>query len=241
MLEKEIGFRYNLEVKICEEAGNTMFLNRSEAGHQLAENLKSYQAEKPIILALPRGGVPIGYEVARILKAPLYAFVVRKVGTPWNPELGIGAVAPGVQILDQESLNALGLRAEDLEDIIEQEQQEVERRQNLYRQDEDFPNVSGKTVILVDDGIATGVTTRAAIQAIKHLKPSKLVLAVPVGPPQTVDRLSKLVDDLICLETPEDFYAVSAFYLSFPQVSDGEVISLLKKSKEERKKDVRSS
>jgi putative phosphoribosyl transferase len=218
-----------------------MFLNRSEAGHQLAENLKDYQVEKPIILALPRGGVPIGYEVAQVLKAPLYAFVVRKVGTPWNPELGIGAVAPGVQILDQDSINMLGLRAADLEDIIEQEKEEVKRRQILYQQDENFSDIKGKAVILVDDGIATGVTTRAAIQAIKHLKPSKLVLAVPVGPPETVNRLSKLVDDLICLETPEDFYAVSAFYLSFPQVSDDEVISLLKKSKEERKKDVRSS
>ena len=218
-----------------------MFSNRFEAGRELAEDLKSYQTDKPIILALPRGGVSIGYEVAKILKASLYVFVVRKVGTPWNPELGIGAVASGVQILDHESLSILGIEASELEEIIEREQREVKRRQKLYGQDEDFPSLKGKTVILVDDGIATGVTTRAAIQAIKHLKPSKLVLAVPVGPLETVNGLSKLVDDLICLETPVDFYAVSAFYLSFPQVSDEEVIRLLKKAKEERKNDVAGS
>lgn len=218
-----------------------MFLNRLEAGHKLAEDLKKYQAEEPIILALPRGGVPIGYEVAQVLRAPLYVFVVRKVGTPWNPELGIGAVAAGVQILDHESLHILGIDASELEEIIEREQQEVKRRQKLYGQDEDFPSIKGKTVILVDDGIATGITTRAAIQAIKHLQPSKLVLAVPVGPLEAVNSLSKLVDDLICLDTPVDFYAVSAFYRSFPQVSDEEVINLLKKAKEERKIDTSRS
>lgn len=231
---------YLNEIKLVRDE-NTMFLNRFKAGYQLAENLKSYQAENPIILALPRGGVSIGYEVAQVLNAPLYVFVVRKIGTPWNPELGIGAVASGVQILDRESLHKLGIEASELEEIIEQEQQEVKRRQKLYGQDEDFPNIKGKTVILVDDGIATGITTRAAIQAIKHLKPSKLVLAVPVGPRETVNSLSKLVDDLICLEMPVDFYAVSAFYLSFPQVSDEEVISLLKKAKEERKIDTSRS
>ncbi len=131
-----------------------MFVNRSEAGHQLAKSLTNYQAEKPIILALPRGGVPIGFEVAQALKAPLYVFVVRKVGTPWNPELGIGAVAPGVKILDEDFLRMLGINASELEEIIEREQEEVKRRQKLYRQDENFPHLTGKTVILVDDGIA---------------------------------------------------------------------------------------
>jgi putative phosphoribosyl transferase len=218
-----------------------MFLNRIEAGRELAEDLQGYKAGEPIILALPRGGVPIGYEVAQALKAPLYVFVVRKVGTPWNPELGIGAVASGVQILDYESLEILGIDPTELEEIIEREQQEVKRRQKLYGQDEDFPDIREKTVILVDDGIATGITTRGAIQAIRHLKPSKLVLAVPVGPLETVNSLRELVDDLICLESPADFYAVSAFYRSFPQVSDEEVINLLKKAKKERKIDTSRS
>ncbi len=213
-----------------------MFLNRSDAGRKLATKLKKYQIEQPILLALPRGGVPIGYEVAQALKAPLDVLVVRKIGTPWNPELGIGAVAPGVEVLDEASLRGLGIKASELGEIIEQEKQELKRRQKLYQHGEVLLNITGKTVILIDDGLATGVTTRAAIQAIKKLKPAKLILAVPVGPNDTVEKLSELVDDLICLERPYDFYAVGAFYHSFPQVSDEEVISLLKKAKEDRKK-----
>jgi len=144
-----------------------MFQNRYDAGRQLAEKLASYQTEKPLILALPRGGVPIGFEVAQALQAPLDVFVVRKVGPPWNPEFGVGAVAPGVQILDESSLRMLGINESDLKGVIEREQQELKRRLQLYRQGEDFPNIAGKTVILIDDGVATGVTTRAAIQAIK--------------------------------------------------------------------------
>ena len=208
-----------------------MFINRSDAGRRLIKKLKKYQAERPLILALPRGGVPVGFEVAQALNAPLDVLVVRKVGTPWNPELGIGAVAPGVEILDEASLRKLGIEASALEGIIEQEQLELKRRQQLYRQDKDFPNIAGKTVILIDDGLATGMTTRAAIQVIRKLKPAKLVLAVPVGPRNTVKALSQLVDDVVCLETPDDFYAVGAFYHSFPQVSDEEVINFLNMAK----------
>ena len=190
---------------------------------------------------MPRGGVPIGYEVAQSLKAPLDVFVVRKVGAPWNSELGIGAVAPGVEILDEYSLRMLGIKPSEVEEIVKREQQEVNRRLELYRGGEDFSTISRKTVILIDDGIATGVTTRAAIQALKQLKPAKLILAVPVGPLETVNALKKLVDELICLETPHDFYAVSAFYLSFPQVSDEEVIRLLKQAKQENQNDGASS
>jgi putative phosphoribosyl transferase len=213
-----------------------MFIDRQDAGRRLAERLKSYKREKPLILALPRGGVPIAYEVAQALKSPLDVFVVRKVGVPWNREFGIGAVAPGAQILDEASVRKLGLTESDLEKIIDQEKQEMNRRLQLYRQGEEFPNISGKTVILVDDGLATGVTTRAAIQAIKKLKPLKLILAVPVGPAETVDRLRPLVDDLICLETPRDFYAVSEFYRYFPQVSDEEVIRILEETKPRQKR-----
>lgn len=208
-----------------------MFDDRSDAGRQLAEKLKEIKYKNLLILALPRGGVPIGYEVAQVLHAPLDVIVARKVGLPWNPELGIGAIAPGVQNFDEISLKRLGLTRTDLKNIIEQEQAELKRRILLYRGNEELPKVTGKIVILVDDGLATGITTRAALKAIQQLKPAKLILAVPVGPSETVNVLKELVDELICLEIPPHFYAVSAFYRRFPQVSDEEVVSLLRNTK----------
>lgn len=210
-----------------------MFMNRHEAGQKLAHKLKKYEDEKPLILALPRGGVPVAYEVAQALKAPLDVFVVRKIGAPWNLELGVGAVAPGIQILDEHSLRTLGLQPTDLQETIEREQKEVKRRQELYQQ-KDSLLIQGKTIILIDDGIATGITTRAAIGAIQALNPAKLILAIPVGPKETIHALGKLVDEVICLETPKDFYAVSAFYHDFPQVSDEEVLHFLKKHKKRK-------
>jgi len=204
-----------------------MFQDRDDAGRQLAEKLKKYQKDNLLILALPRGGVPVAYQVSQVLNAPLDVFVVRKVGFPGNPELGVGSVAPGVLFLDKDSLHRLGLRHSDLKEIIEIEQKELQRRLHLYRGDTTLPNVVGKTVILIDDGIATGVTTRAAIQGIQQLKPSKLILAVPVAPLEAVEMLKNLVDELVCLEIPPFFYAVGAFYQRFPQVSDDEVIALL--------------
>lgn len=209
-----------------------MFQDRRDAGQQLAQKLKAYEGTNPIVLALPRGGVPVGYEVAQFLHAPLDVFVVRKVGPPWNPEFGVGAVAPGVRIFDEDSLQMLGLTKSDLTPVIEREEEEVKRRLNLYRQEESFPTLEGKTVILVDDGVATGITTRAAVQALKALKPLQLILAVPVGALEAIHALEKSVDQLICLEIPPLFYAVSAFYERFPQVSDEEVIYLLKHAKE---------
>lgn len=214
-----------------------MFQDRREAGQKLAQKLKSYQAEKPLILALPRGGVPVGFEIAKTLNAPLDVLVVRKIGIPWNPEFGVGAIAPGIQVFDEDSLQALDIKKPLLKDIIDQETQEMNRRLHVYRQDEDFPVISGKTVILVDDGLATGLTTCAAINSIRKLNPAKLILAVPVGPAPTVALLKKLVDDLICLENPTSFHAVSLFYQRFPQVSDEEVINLLKEAKETLHKD----
>jgi len=214
-----------------------MFQDRREAGQKLTQKLKHYQAEKPLILALPRGGVPVGVEIAKALNAPLDVLVVRKIGTPWNPEFGVGAIAPGVQVFDEDSLQALDIKKPLLRDIIDQETQEMNRRLHVYRHDADFPVIAGKTVILVDDGIATGLTTRAAIDSIRKLNPAKLILAVPVGPTPTVALLKKLVDDLICLETPISFHAVSLFYQSFPQVSDEEVINLLEEAKETLHKD----
>jgi len=208
-----------------------MFNDRKDAGRKLAEALKGYEADRPIILALPRGGVPVGFEVAVALGADLDVLVVRKIGAPWNPEFGVGAIAKGVEVFDQESLGFLGLKPEDLRPVIEREELELERRSKLYRGDNPFPDLADRVVILVDDGLATGVTTRAAIIAIKQMNPARLVLAVPVGPPETVASLRSLVDELICLETPSDFMAVGAFYLSFPQTSDEEVIELLERAK----------
>lgn len=209
-----------------------MFRNRQEAGIKLAERLRSFKTEKPIILGLPRGGVPIAAEIAKILQAPLDVVVVRKVGVPWNSELGVGAVGPGVEYLDEDSMRSLGLTRGDLKPTIEFEKQEVKRRLELYRGHDTPPEVSGRTVILVDDGLATGVTAKAALQTLKSLKPKRLILAVPVGPLETVNDLKKYVDELICLETPQPFYAVGAFYNEFPQVSDDQVIEALQLEKQ---------
>jgi putative phosphoribosyl transferase len=211
-----------------------VFQDRQEAGRQLARKLKPYHADTPLILALPRGGVPVGFEVAKALRAPLDVLVVRKVGLPWDPEFGVGAVAPGVQILDEDVLRELDIKPFRLQRVIEEEIQEMNRRARLYRSGEPFPLLTGKTVILVDDGLATGVTTRAAIQAVRKLNPSKVILAVPVGPASTVAALEPLVDDLICLEEPSPFYAVARFYQSFPQVSDEEVMEFLEQIKKQR-------
>jgi putative phosphoribosyl transferase len=210
-----------------------VFRDRDDAGQQLAEKLKKYQKEDLLILALPRGGVPIGYIVSQALKAPLDIYAVRKIGAPWNSEFGIGSVAPGVLFLDEKTLAELGLTHADLQGIIAAEEGELKRRLRLYRGSEEPPNVAGKTVILIDDGVATGVTTRAAIQGLRHLKPKKLILAVPVAPHEIINTLEKLVDELVCLEVPAYFYAVGAFYENFPQISDGEVIVLLERAKHE--------
>jgi putative phosphoribosyl transferase len=213
-----------------------MFQDRKDAGQQLAQKLKAYESTNPLVLALPRGGVPVGYEVALFLHAPLDVFVVRKIGAPWNPEFGVGAVAPGICIFDENSLHMLDLKKSDLDLIIKQEEEEeVRRRLHLYRQDESFPNLEGRTAILVDDGVATGITTRAAIQALKAMNPLQIILALPVGAPAAIHDLEKSVDKLICLELPPFFHAVSAFYQRFPQVSDEEVIYLLQHAKEKLK------
>jgi putative phosphoribosyl transferase len=207
-----------------------MFEDRMDAGKQLAQALKAYAPDKPIILALPRGGVPIGYEIAQALNAPLDVLVVRKIGAPWDPEFGVGAIAQGVHVFDQHSMQALGLSPDDLHDVIMREQQELERRIIAYRGDRPFPDIKARTVIIVDDGLATGITTRAAIQAIKQLAPSHIILAVPAGPQDTIDTLKSLVDVLICLEVPKFFMAVGACYRYFSQVSDQEVKDLLNQS-----------
>lgn len=209
------------------------FADRQEAGRQLAERLMPYQTENPLILALPRGGVVTGFEVAQVLKAPLDVMIVRKLGAPEQPELGIGAVAPnGIRVLDWELIRFLGISEAQLEAITRQEMQELERRLRAYRGDGPPLDVRNRTVIVVDDGLATGVTARAAILALRQMQPRKIVLAVPVSPPEAAERMRADVDELVCLHEPPDFLAVGAWYRQFDQVTDDEVIALLRRARE---------
>ena len=187
------------------------------------------------MLALPRGGVPVGAEVSRVLGAPLDLFVSRKLGAPGQPELGIGAVAQGgVLVLNERIVRGLGLSDDHIETAAREELREVGRRQRLLRGDRPEPELRGRTVILVDDGLATGATARAAIFGIRGRGPGRLVLAVPVCPPRTADLLRPEVDELVVLRTPEDFYAVGSYYDDFEQVSDEEVVRLLEVARAER-------
>jgi predicted phosphoribosyltransferase len=209
-----------------------IFKDRKDAGKKLAVKLKKYKKENVLILALPRGGVPVGYEIANFLHTPLDVLVVRKIGAPHNPELAIGAIASGgIWFLDKLTIQRLHITPEEIEKIAKEEIIEVIRRQKEYRDDLPPPKITGKIIILVDDGIATGATTRAAIRAIQKQRPMKLVLAVPVCSAEVAKELKPLVDEFICLETPVYFEAVGAHYQNFPQVTDEEVKTLLKKNK----------
>ena len=208
------------------------FHDRQEGGRRLASLLQRYEREEPIVLALPRGGVPVGYEVARALRAPLDVLVVRKLGAPLFREYAIGAIAEGgVVLVERDAMAEAGVSASDLEAITEHERVELERRVRHYRGDRPLPDVRGRTVLLVDDGIATGRTTRAAIRALRRLEPRKLVLAAPVVAAQTVEALRGEVDDLVCVHAPEDFVAVGLWYEEFGQTSDDEVVGLLERAR----------
>jgi putative phosphoribosyl transferase len=208
-----------------------MFRNRIDAGNRLAARLFQYKNRlDATVLALPRGGVVIGYEIARALNAPLDVLIVRKVRFPGQPELAIGAVAETGSVVLNESIVAEAQLSQDLlKPEIEHQKEEIARRVAIYRAGKKFPNLDGMAAILVDDGVATGATIKAAILALKEQKVTKLVLALPVGPPETVKVLREMVDELICLETPPDFMAVSVHYLDFTQVSDSEAVDLLQK------------
>lgn len=211
------------------------FKDREDAGRQLARALAPLRAEEPLVLALPRGGVVVGYQVAQALGAPLDVIVVRKLGAPFNPELGIGAIAPdGVRVLDDRTVELLGLSKAQLAAPEERERSEMERRIRRYRGDRPPPPVEGRTVVLVDDGLATGVSLRAAILALRRQGAGKIVVAVPVGAPETVERLRPEVDDLVCLLAPLGFEAVGEWYDRFDQTSDEEVVELLKRAWEEQ-------
>jgi len=204
------------------------FENRRAAGRELAARLAHYKDEHPIVLALPRGGVEVGYEVAVALGAPLDVFVSRKLGAPHQPELGIGAVAQGgVLVLDTEAVKILGITDAEIERITEVETRELERRVLQFRGDRPPPNLKGRTVILVDDGLATGVTAYAALQAIQAQEPAWLVLAVPVCASSTASAFRARVSELVYVKTPPDLGAVGLWYRDFEQTTDEEVVKLL--------------
>lgn len=207
------------------------FKDRNEAGQKLAQKLLKYRGQNPIVLALPRGGVPVGFEVAKALGALLDIFVSRKLGAPGNPEFGIGAVAQGgVIVIDKKIREMLAVTEEELQDIITKETAEVERRMAIFRGSRHNPQVQGKTVILVDDGLATGVTAQAAVRSLRMQEPKKLVLAVPVCAQDTAQRLRAEVDDFVCLEESANFSAVGQWYENFEQLSDQDVINILQRS-----------
>jgi predicted phosphoribosyltransferase len=205
------------------------FRDRHDAGRLLASRLTPY-AHRPdvVVLALPRGGVPVAYEVARALHAPLDAFLVRKLGVPGYPELAMGAVASGgVEVVHDETVQGLGIPPDVIELVARKERQELARREREYRGDRPPPDVRDKTVILVDDGLATGASMVAAVQALRRMRPKQIVVAVPTAPPDTCAAMRPLVDDVVCAVTPEPFHAVGRWYQDFSQTSDAEVRQLL--------------
>jgi putative phosphoribosyl transferase len=208
------------------------FRDRAEAGRLLADALAAYAGRSDlVVLALPRGGIPVAWQVAKALGAPLDVFVVRKLGAPGNPELAIGAVAPGgVCILQEQIIADLQIPAAAVAAIAASEQEAVRQSEALYRQNLPAHNVAAATAIVVDDGVATGSTMRAAIAALRQLKAARIVLAVPVAPASTCRELQALADQVVCLATPEMFFTVGQWYVNFEQVSDEEIVALLEQA-----------
>jgi predicted phosphoribosyltransferase len=207
----------------------TRYRDRADAGRTLARMLAAYRHEPSLlVLGLPRGGVPVAYEVARALHAPLDVFLVRKLGVPGHEELAMGAIASGgVRVLNEDVLAHLAVPPRAVMNVAQRELAELQRRERIYRDDRPPPDVAGKTVILVDDGLATGSTMRAAVLALRAQGPAKLIVAVPVGAPQTCESFRHEVDRAICAMTPQPFYAVGQWYDDFSEVTDAEVRALL--------------
>jgi putative phosphoribosyl transferase len=208
------------------------FRDRREAGELLAARLEFLLGHKDLlVLGIPRGGVVVAAEISQALRAPLEVFIARKLGAPHNPELAVGAVASsGEVVLDQHLITALGVPQAYLDAETSRQRTEIQRRMKAYRGDRPAADVKDKTVILADDGVATGATMRAAIQALKATDLSELIVALPVGPPDTMQELADMVDQMVCLHTPGLFWAVGGFYADFSQTSDAEVIQLLRGS-----------
>ncbi len=208
------------------------FEDRVDAGRKLAAALAPYKDKAPAVLALPRGGVPVAAEIATALAAPLDLILVRKIGVPGNRELAMGAVVDGatpIVVRNEDIIQLIGIAESEFKAVCDRELEEIDRRRVRYLGGRERVNPAGRTAIVVDDGIATGATTRAALQATRMRNPDKLILAVPVAPTDTLATLRKEVDDLICLEDHEDFGAIGYYYLDFTQISDEEVIEILKR------------
>jgi putative phosphoribosyl transferase len=206
-----------------------MFSDRKDAGVQLTSRLKEYKDRAGVlVLALPRGGVVTGHEIARFLNVPLDIVIVRKIGFPGQPELAIGAVSEtGTVVLNESIISTYGVPKDYIEREISRQKEEISRRIKLYRKGKKLPSLEGKSIILVDDGVATGASIKAAITTLREEKLRKLIVALPVAPPGVADELEQMVDTFICIETPFDFMAVGAYYRDFTQVTDEEVIELL--------------
>lgn len=213
-----------------------IFRDRNDAGRTLAEHLRQYAGRNDVVvLALPRGGVPVGYEVAHALGVPLDVFVVRKLGTPGQPELAMGAIATGnVRVINRDVVDTLGIPAWAIEEVAAEEQVELERREKQYRGDRPPLEVRDRTAILVDDGLATGSSMRAAAAALRKLGAARIVVAVPVAAAATCEWLRHEVDELLCAATPEPFFAVGQWYRDFSQTTDDEVRALLERAAAER-------
>lgn len=208
------------------------FADRHDAGQRLAAELKARRLTDPVVLALPRGGVPVGYEVAHAINAPLDVLMVRKLGAPGYEEFGIGAVVDGSQpqiVLNPEAIEMLQVTPAYIAQERDRQLVEIERRRRLYSGTTPPVDVEGRTVIVVDDGIATGGTVLVALRALRRARPARIVLAIPVAPPDTLTKLSGEADDVVCLEAPGDFRAVGVYYTDFTQTNDAEVIELLER------------
>jgi predicted phosphoribosyltransferase len=211
------------------EVSSQPFRDRIEAGQLLAERLSNYRDRTAVVvLALPRGGVPIAHEVARALRVPYDVYVVRKLGVPGHEELAMGAIAPGgVRLVNRDVVDALGIPPAVIESAAINEQVELDRREQLYRGNRPVLNLANTTVILVDDGLATGSTMRAAVMAVRRHQPAKVIVAVPVGAPSTCTELAREADEVVCLRTPDPFVAVGLWYRDFTPTSDRDVQMLL--------------
>lgn len=213
-----------------------MFLDRRDAGAKLASKLLKYKDNKDVlVLALPRGGVMTGYEAARALRVPMDALIVRKIGVPWQPELAAGALSEtGALVINKLVVSGYKISKEFLEKEVSRQKEEISRRIELYRNGKGIAGLEDKIVILIDDGVATGATMKAAVETLREAKIRKLVVAIPVSPADTAEELRGMSDEFVCIETHDDFLAVGNYYQDFTQVSDEEVVDLLERSKKEK-------